>query len=202
MRYAALLMCLVFLAGAPTSQPIGRVAMVLDASASMNGVFAQALGQTAKRIAQLEDGQGFVILIDASPIPKRFPAIGYATASDATRKSASAFLADDKVAAKGEGRISAIVATACAMRPDILWLASDGDFAQNQNNAALNRMIAAARENRVKINTWITLSDGPNTPSAKILAKLAEATGGVAAADDRKPANANPTTQGGKSIFD
>jgi hypothetical protein len=107
--------------------PAPRVAYLLDASGSMIPHLADAVKEVAKALDGLAEGQEFAIVVAQDG--RAFELVKWSRASDATRDAAWQEL-KGLITSSTDGIVPAFELLA-KLKPDVVWLISDGDFNDN-----------------------------------------------------------------------
>lgn len=184
-KFAFAVLILGCLAAAPATQPATRpirVVFVVDASGSMQPAFRgddypKVQDEVAAGVAQLPDGQQFAVFIDSADKTIRFPQNGYATANEASKALAVKFITDPKLKATGSGQLDRAVAAACALKPDTLFLVTDGDL-RSERPQIPEQLIATAKQASVAVNTSFVFARDGAQPAEQLLFQIATETGG------------------------
>lgn len=171
----------------PTTQPVARqaeparqgrrVVFVLDASASMSEEFGPVAAEVVKAVGGMAAREGFALIAvqDGDVIPL---SEGFTPGGESGARQAQSFLASIQPA--GAGDLLLGLGAAFRLRPDAIWLVSDGDFPGGDHTFALVQRLTTDRP--AQINTLVCLDAAGNasgTPIANNLARLAREHGGT-----------------------
>jgi hypothetical protein len=170
-----------------------RVIFVCDTTGSMTDKLAFAKAEILKAVASLKPGAMFNVVFvgeDGKADPFR-PEMVEASAAE------SAALNDRMTPIKADGSGDPLIAMMQALeeRPDVIWLVSDGDFANN--NALLEGLKAA--NSTARINTLVISTDRDTSESRRaLMARIAYDHRGVCR--DEQGAVVEPPGVGGAGV--
>jgi hypothetical protein len=174
-----------------TTRPAGagkaskKVVFVIDASGSMNNKLADVQAEVGKALSGLQPDQQFGIIayMDNRAIPFK-PALLPAT--DANKAAAWEYVSTQILAA-GTGDPTSAIQAAAKLRPDVVWVLTDGDF--GDPDAAIAETTKAAKAAGCRVNTTTLFLTDPENDNvfSPALRRMATATGGVCVGPDGKP---------------
>ena len=153
-----------------------KIAFVCDASGSMLNKFGTLRRELSKTVQGLRPIQSFNIIFFQEQNCASF-ADTLVMATPENKLKADTFL-EDKITPRGETNPIPAIEKAFQLKPELIYLLTDGDFPDN--DAVLKKIRNLEREFKIKINTIAFVSDADmDTAFMKILETIASETGGV-----------------------
>jgi hypothetical protein len=177
-------------ADAPTGAPIApakHIVFLIDISGSMTGQMAGVKDEVSKAIGELRDDQMFdlVFASDGRAIPLSPTLLA---PSEENQRKAVSLLAD--VSTSGRNSLGDAIPVVTKLRPDLVWVVSDGPGGEEKTWAALR---AAAQRGHFRVNTALQfIPTDALAPSARRMWQLAHDCGGTCTGRDGKVVLSEP----------
>lgn len=171
----------------PATRPAdGRVVFVIDTNGGLLNKMASIKDELRSAITGLRPDQRFDLITSRFDEPPNLFMRGLSDSSTANKQAAFRFLDDITTSATPD--LSTAIIAAMQLRPDVIWIASDGDF--DKPDEVLAKVHKVRGQSRVRINTVSTFVGDfgiGDSESSHRLWQLAHDNGGVCVGADGKP---------------
>ena len=154
--------------GIPLGDGAKKVVYIIDRSGSMTCAIDFVKAELKRRIGELDEANMFHVLFFSSATPVEMPPRRLVAATERNKRLACEFI--DGITARGETDPSKALERAFAVRPDVIYLLTDGEF----ERSVVDLVKQLNPDKRVKVNT-ISFLYGPHV----VLKEIAKQTGGT-----------------------
>jgi Mg-chelatase subunit ChlD len=186
----------------PAGQP-RRVLFILDASGSMIQSFSQAKEQIFQGVINMGEHRIFAVLTTSDTKVLTFGK-GWTRAGAQAAEPLRKFL--ESVSTGGATEFLPALKAALDYRADVIWIVTDGDFA---DNSAVERAIVSGARGQTLINFAVVREGNEAAEAGEKLSSMAAKWGGICIGPDgqkfkhwTQPPSERLAAPGGKSIFD